>query len=91
MGQHEEAESCQTLLGSRNWELGGAHPLFSSVVVRMLHDAVTSSALLLTTCLQTLPGAFHLLLLQFQGSHQCSRLFCVDTKLERATANSKDK
>lgn len=78
----------------RQQELGAQGDSFSFLLrgsPECCSHAVTSSALLLRTCLQRLSRAFHLLLLWFEGSHLCSVLFCVDIKSERATANSKDK
>lgn len=86
------AESCQTLPSSRNvGAQGDSFPFLLSGSPECCRHAVTSSASLLRTCLQRLPRALHSLLLQFEGSHLCFVLFCADTKLERAIANSKDK
>lgn len=56
-----------------------------------LRLAVTYSAPLLELCPQRLPRAFHLLLLQFEGSHLHFTPFSVATKSERTISKSKEK
>lgn len=90
-GQHLEAESLQTSLTAVT--AGAQSDSFSFLLNRSVECfrlAVTYSASLLKTCLQRLPRAFHLLLLQFEGFHLRFKLFSVATKLERTISNSKE-